>query len=50
LKRQEGELGKCHASDYSGNPENVQMGFGVALRARLLLVLALGLAGIRGLL
>jgi hypothetical protein len=30
LKRQEGELGKCHASDYSGNPEIVQL---FALRA-----------------
>ncbi|WP_343654875.1 hypothetical protein [Paraburkholderia caribensis] len=32
MKRQEGELGKCHARDYSGNAGNVQLG---ALRAGL---------------
>jgi hypothetical protein len=43
LKRQEGELGKCHARDYSGNAGNVQLG---ALRVGLFgLVLGFCCAG-----
>ncbi|CAN7375751.1 hypothetical protein [Paraburkholderia hospita] len=43
MKRQEGELGKCHARDYSGNAGNVQLG---ALRVGLFgLVLGFCCAG-----